>query len=112
MSLFTPPTATYELLYVSSHRYPGTHTHPQPARPDKDTPKDLYQTVLVFAAALAIAPRYNSHDVKVALLGDAVLAVAPNFSMIAPEPPHSTRPTIDQMVADLNALQKSVDIWY
>jgi predicted peroxiredoxin len=39
---------------------------------ERGKPKDTYQAALLFAAATAMAEKYPSVDVKVALLGDAV----------------------------------------
>jgi hypothetical protein len=98
------PTAPYDILYVGSHRYPGTN--PLSNQPTADTEKDVYQTALVFAAATAMAKRSPKPTVKVALLGDAVFAVHRDHSKKKPKP--GTRPTVESLINDL---PRDVDIW-
>ena len=97
-------TEAYDVLYVGSHRYPGTN--PESNKPTSDTEKDVYQTALVFAAATAIGKRSPKPTVKVALLGDAVYAVNKAHSELKPKP--GKRPSLKELIT---ALPRDVDIW-
>jgi hypothetical protein len=114
-----PPTQRYDVLYVGTHRYPGTNPEPvgnKPHNVDANTKHDLYQSALLFAAANAMA-RQQGRTVKVALLGDSVFAVhlgsgadpLDNHSKAQSQP--GQRPSVYDLIMGTGGLPASVDIW-
>jgi hypothetical protein len=105
---YQAPTQSYDMLYIGSDRFPATQTDP-PVNPAAGAPKDVYQVALVFAAANAMAGKHGG-KIKVALLGDAVVAVAQDFLSLKPKPPHDKRPSLKEQVGALT--KNNVEIWY